>query len=147
MTRIVRSALVEYSALDMYLLVENIEDYPQFLPWCRASRVLERSDGRTLASLSLGIKGVRQSLTTENLNTRAEAIDLRLVEGPFSMFSASWRFKALGPRAARIEFSIAYEFSSKVLGRVLEPLFDQIANSMVDAFIRRAEVVHGTAER
>ncbi len=146
MTEIVCSALVEYSALNMYALVEDIEAYPQFLPWCRASRVLERSAGRTLARLSVGLKGVRQSFTTENLNKQGEAIDLRMVEGPFSTFRAAWRFKALGTSAVRIEFSIVYEFSNRLLGRVLEPLFDHIANTMVDAFIRRAEVVYGPAE-
>jgi ribosome-associated toxin RatA of RatAB toxin-antitoxin module len=143
MSRIVRSALVHYSALQMYALVENIEAYPQFLPWCRSSRVIERTEGKTIAELSVGLKGLSQSFTTENLNTPGEAIDLRLVQGPFKMFSAAWRFQPLEESAAKIEFSMAYEFSSRLLAKVLEPLFDQIADTMVDAFSRRAEAVYG----
>lgn len=147
MSQIVRSALVGYSALDMYALVEDIEAYPQFLPWCRSTRVLERSEGKTLANLSVGLKGVQQSFTTKNLNRPGEAIDLSLVDGPFSSFQAAWRFKALGANAAKIEFSIAYEFSGGVLGRILDPLFNHIANTIVDAFIRRADAVYGSTER
>lgn len=147
MNTIVRSALVEYSAQEMYALVENVEAYAEFLPWCRSSRVLERADGRTVATLTVGMKGIRQSFTTENINRPAETIDMRLVEGPFREFRAGWRFQPLGARAAKIEFTLAYEFSSIVLGRVLEPLFDHIANTMVEAFMRRASSVYGKSER
>lgn len=147
MNSIVRSALVENSAQEMYALVERVEAYAEFLPWCRASRVLERTDDRTVAQLSVGLKGIRQSFTTENQNRPGKAIDMRLVEGPFSSFRASWRFKALGAHAAKIEFSMSYELSGGVLARALEPLFDHIADTMVDAFIRRAQAVHGPAER
>lgn len=146
MSEIVRSALVEYSARDMYLLVENIEAYPEFLPWCRSTRVLERVDGRTVATLVIGLKGIDQSFTTENLNNPGSSIDLRLIEGPFKAFRARWNFQALNDSAARIEFSISYTLSSGLLARVLGPVFDQIANTMVDAFIGRAEVVYGRSE-
>lgn len=147
MSRIVRSALVEYSAPDMYALVENIEAYPEFLPWCKSATVLERTDGRTVATLVIGVKGITQSFTTENLNRPAESIDLRLVEGPFKTFFAKWKFHRLNDSAAKIEFSISYTLSSGLFARVLAPIFDQIANTLVDAFISRAEVVYGTPER
>ena len=146
MKRVVRSAIVEHSAEAVHALVDDVESYPEFLPWCRAAKVLERGPGRTVATLTVGVRGVRQSFTTENSNRPGEGIDLRLVEGPFRKFSAAWRFAALGERAARIEFSMEYEFSSKVLGKVLEPLFDQIANTMVTAFSRRADQLHGKAQ-
>lgn len=146
MNSIARSALVAYSAQEIYALVEDIETYPEFLPWCRSSRVTERTGEVTLAELSVGLKGINHTFTTRNLNRPGQSIELDLVEGPFRKFHASWHFHALGPRAAKIEYSMAYDLSSRALSRVLEPLFDHIANTMVDAFIRRAEAVYGPAE-
>lgn len=143
--RVVRSAIVEHPAAAIYSLVEDIESYPEFLPWCGGAKVLERGPTRTVATLTVGVRGIRQSFTTENENRLDEGIDLRLVEGPFRKFSAAWRFTPLAEHAARIEFSMEYEFSSKVLGKVLEPLFDHIADTMVTAFSRRANQVYGKA--
>jgi ribosome-associated toxin RatA of RatAB toxin-antitoxin module len=143
MGTIVRSALVGYSAMQMYSLVENIEAYPQFLPWCQSARVIERVEGKTVAAVCVGLKGLKQSFTTENINLPGESIDMRLVEGPFRSFGAAWKFQALSDAAGKIQFSMSYEFSSRLLARALDPLFDHIANTMVDAFIRRAESVYG----
>ncbi len=147
MKRISRSAIVERSAAEMYALVEDIESYPQFLPWCLAAAVRERSPGRTVATITAGMRALRQSFTTENANRPGESIEMRLLEGPFRRFQAHWRFAPLGARAARIEFSIAYEFSSRMLARALDPLFESIANTMVDAFTRRAGTLHGEDPR
>lgn len=144
MKQIARSALVEFSAQDMYSLVENIEAYPEFLPWCRASNVLERELGRTVATLVIGMKGINHSFTTENRNRPSESIELQLVEGPFRAFGAKWTFQALGESAARIEFSLSYTLAGGLFARALAPILDQIANTMVDAFISRAESVYGT---
>jgi ribosome-associated toxin RatA of RatAB toxin-antitoxin module len=138
MKRISRSAIVEHSADEMYALVDDIESYPTFLPWCTEARV-EEVDGRKRATMTAGLRGLRQSFTTLNENRPGEAIDMRLVEGPFSRFSAAWRFRPLGTRACSIEFTLEYEFASHALGRLLEPLFDHIADTMVDAFKRRAD--------
>jgi ribosome-associated toxin RatA of RatAB toxin-antitoxin module len=138
MKRIARSAIVEHSAAEMYALVEDIEAYPRFLPWCVAAAVHERQAATTKATLTVGVGGLRHSFTTLNENRRGEAIDLHLVEGPFRRFEGQWRFVPLSPRACRIEFSLQYEFSSRALGRLLAPLFDGLADSMVDAFVRRA---------
>jgi ribosome-associated toxin RatA of RatAB toxin-antitoxin module len=138
MKRITRSAIVEHPAEEMYALVEDIESYPAFLPWCSDARV-EKVDGRTRATLTVGLRGLRQSFTTLNDNRPGEAIDMQLVEGPFRRFSAAWRFRPLSAGACAIEFSLAYEFSSRALGRLLEPLFDHIADTMVDAFKRHAD--------
>jgi ribosome-associated toxin RatA of RatAB toxin-antitoxin module len=142
MKQIARSAIVEHSALEMYALVEDIEAYPRFLPWCAAATVHERQPGRTKATLTIGVSGMRHSFTTLNDNRPGEAIDMRLVEGPFRRFAAQWRFVPLSPQACRIEFSLEYEFSSRTLGRLLSPLFDGIADSMVDAFVRRAAAIY-----
>ena len=143
MSSIARSALVAYSAQEMYALVDNIEAYPEFLPWCRSARVIERKAGLTVAALSVGLKGVQQSFTTENANTPGESIEMRLVEGPFSSFRARWKFQALEARAAKIEFSMDYRLSGGLLAKVLSPLFDHIADTMVEAFSRRARSVYG----
>jgi ribosome-associated toxin RatA of RatAB toxin-antitoxin module len=142
MRKIARSAIVEHSAAEMYALVEDIEAYPRFLPRCTAAVVHERRPGATKATLSVGVAGLSQSFTTLNENRPGEAIDMRLVEGPFRRFQAQWRFVPLSPRACRIEFSLQYEFSSRALGRLLAPLFDGMADTMVDAFVRRAAQVY-----
>lgn len=138
MKRIVRSAIVEHSAAEMYALVDDIERYPSFLPWCRDARV-EEVDGRRRATLTVGLRGLRQSFTTLNENRPAEAIDVHLVEGPFRAFRAAWQFRPLGEQACAIEYAMEYELASAALARLLEPLFDHIADTMVDAFKRRAD--------
>jgi len=142
MKQIARSAIVEHSAAEMYALVEDIEAYPRFLPWCAAAEVHERAPGRTRATLTVRAGGLRHSFTTRNENRPAEAIDLHLAKGPFRSFEAQWRFVPLSPGACRVEFSLQYEFASRALGRLLSPLFDGIADSMVDAFVRRAAQGH-----
>jgi len=143
MKRVARSAIVPHSAARMFALVEDVESYPRFLPWCVAAQVKSRSPGATLATLSIGMRGVNQSFTTRNSNRPPEAIDLELVEGPFRRFAATWRFQPLGERACKVEFSMEFEFASRVLAMLLQPLFEHIADSMVDAFTRRADEIHG----
>jgi len=146
MAAIVRSALVGYSAAQMYALVEDVEAYPKFLPWCRSSEILSRREEGTTAKLSVGLKGIQQSFTTENVNRPGESIEMRLVQGPFRSFRAEWKFHSLGRHAARIEFSMDYRLSGGLLAKVLGPLFDHIADTMVDAFHRRAQAVYGPPE-
>ena len=146
MKKIARSAIVEHSAKELYALVEDIEAYPRFLPWCVDTRVHERGAGGTRATLTVGLRGLRQSFTTQNENRPLQAIDLRLVEGPFRHFGAAWRFTPLSAGACKIEFSLEYDFASRAIARVLEPLFDRIADTMVDAFTRRANEIYGNAE-
>lgn len=142
MKSIARSALVEHAAAEMYALVDDIEAYPRFLPWCLEARVEHRGE-RKRATLTVGVSGIRQTFTTENENQPGRAIDMRLVEGPFRQFNAAWRFTPLGEHACQIEFSMRYQFASRTLARLLEPLFNQIADTMVDAFTRRADERHG----
>jgi ribosome-associated toxin RatA of RatAB toxin-antitoxin module len=141
MKEIRRSAIVEHGAAEMFRLVDDVESYPQFLPWCRAVHV-EMVGGQRHATLTVGLGAIRQSFTTVNENRPDEAIDLRLIEGPFKRFKATWRFKALSESACEIAYTMHYEFASRVIGKLLEPLFDQIADTMVDAFTRRADELH-----
>jgi ribosome-associated toxin RatA of RatAB toxin-antitoxin module len=145
MRRVERSAIVPHSAAELYALVEDIERYPQFLPWCTGAVVKTRSPGATLATLTIGVRGITQSFTTQNENRAPEAIDLRLVEGPFRHFAAAWRFAPLDAKACKVEFAMEFEFSSRALAMVLQPLFERMADGMVDAFTRRAEQVYGNA--
>ncbi len=129
----------------MYALVEDIESYPRFLPWCAEAKVHERRPGETRATLTARLSGLRQSFTTRNENRPGEAIDMHLAQGPFRSFSGAWRFRPLSAQSCEIEFTLAYEMASRALGKLLEPLFDRIANTMVDAFTRRAGEVHDGA--
>jgi ribosome-associated toxin RatA of RatAB toxin-antitoxin module len=142
---ITRSAIVPHSAEAMYALVEDIECYPRFLPWCSEAIVHERHPGETRATLAVSLSGLRQSFTTRNENQPGEAIDMRLERGPFRAFFGAWRFRPLSTHSCEIEFTLEYEMASRPLGKLLEPLFDRIANTMVDAFTRRADEVHGGA--
>jgi len=138
MKRVSRSAIVECSAGKFYELVEAIESYPDFLPWCAAAEVLEREPGRTVAKLTLAVPGVRQSFTTENRNIPGQSIEMRLVEGPFKKFEASWRFTPLGAAACKAEFSLGYEFASPIAATALQPVLKRLADGTVEAFSRRA---------
>jgi ribosome-associated toxin RatA of RatAB toxin-antitoxin module len=137
MKRIARSAIVDCSAEAFYALVEDIESYPSFLPWCAAAEVRERTPDRTVATLTLAMKGLRKSFTTENSNQPGRAIEMRLLEGPFRHFAGHWRFTPLSPEAVKVEFALEYEFSSRVVAALLEPVFGRLADETVGAFVRR----------
>lgn len=143
MKRIARSAIVPHSAAQLYALVEDIESYPRFLPWCVGAEVSGRAPDATLATLTVGMSGVKHSFTTRNTNRAPQAIDLKLVDGPFRHFAAAWRFRPLGEQACKVEFSMEFEFASRALATLLQPLFEHIADSMVNAFTRRADEIHG----
>jgi ribosome-associated toxin RatA of RatAB toxin-antitoxin module len=142
MKRITRSAIVEHSAERMFTLVDDVESYPRFLPWCRAAKVEERTAASVQATLSVGMRGLRQTFSTRNELHPPEAMEMHLVKGPFRHFAAAWRFKPLSAQACAVEFSLEYEMAGP-LARILEPLFDHIADTMVDAFTRRAGELYG----
>jgi ribosome-associated toxin RatA of RatAB toxin-antitoxin module len=138
-----KSVLVEYPAERMYRLVEDVERYPEFLPWCGGARVISR-DGDTLrAEVLIDFRGIRQRFSTENRAQPPQSIEMKLVEGPFRHLDGLWRFKPLGDQACKIEFHLHYEFSSRLLGKLVGPVFNYIANTFVDAFVHRAEVLYG----
>ena len=136
-----RQALVPHSAARMYALVEDVESYPRFLPWCSGAEVAFRDAERPVATLHVEYRGVRQQFTTENRKRPGEHIGLALVRGPFRSLRGEWRFVALAEDACRVELSLAYELGSPLLDRLLGPAFDHIANTFVDAFVRRADAV------
>jgi ribosome-associated toxin RatA of RatAB toxin-antitoxin module len=143
MPSVSKSVLVPYAAPRMFDLVERVEDYPQFLPWCGGAQVHERADDRMIATIRIDFRGLRQSFTTENLHEPDRSIRMRLRDGPFSRLDGLWLFQPLRDDACKIEFSLEYAFAGALLSRALSPVFDQIAASFVDAFVRRAESVYG----
>jgi ribosome-associated toxin RatA of RatAB toxin-antitoxin module len=139
MVLVERSALVGFSAERMYTLVENIEAYPEFLPWCSRTEVTLREDTRTAATMHINYRGIREKFSTENTNEPGRLIAMRLVSGPFRHLQGHWCFTPLGEQACKVEFRLEYEISSRLLARVLGPVFQHIANTFVDAFVERAQ--------
>lgn len=138
-----KNVLVSFSVEQMFALVEKVEDYPLFLPWCGGVSVAERSDTQLKATLSINYHGIKQSFTTQNLNSPPHRMEMHLVDGPFKQLQGCWTFTALRPDACKIEFDLRYEFSSKLLEHLIGPVFSKITNSFVDAFCERAEQVYG----
>jgi ribosome-associated toxin RatA of RatAB toxin-antitoxin module len=141
-----KSVLLWHSAHEMFTLVTDVDHYPQFLPWCDRASVLETTADGVVAQVGIAIGGLRQSFTTRNTHVANERVDLALVDGPFSLLEGHWRFIPLGDgtqRACKIEFSLDYDFSSQTLATLVGPVFDKIAGSMVDAFVKRADQVYG----
>ena len=128
----------------MFGLVSDIERYPRFLPWCRSATVHARTPTEVTASLEIARGPLRKSLTTRNRMTDPRCIDIELVDGPFSRFEARWSFDATATRSCRVGFEMQFEISSRMLSRVLSPLFEEIAKTAVDAFHRRARQVYGS---
>ncbi len=143
MATVNKSALVLYSAAEMYGLVENIEAYPQFLPWCRSARILSRSADEVRATIEMAKSGVHKSFTTCNRMQANKMIDIRLLEGPFKRLQGYWRFEPLRAGASKVSLDMEFEFANTLLRVAVEPVFKQIANSLVDAFCKRAVDLYG----
>ncbi|HYF60452.1 MAG TPA: type II toxin-antitoxin system RatA family toxin [Burkholderiaceae bacterium] len=143
MPTVSKSVLVPYAASRMFELVARVEDYPQFLPWCGGTEVHERTEHGMVATVTIDFKGLRQSFTTENEHEPDRRIAMRLRDGPFSRLDGLWVFTPLREDACKVAFDLDYAFAGALLSRALSPVFDQIAASFVDAFVRRAEAVHG----
>jgi ribosome-associated toxin RatA of RatAB toxin-antitoxin module len=148
MKHVKKSVLLWYSPAEMYSLVTAIPHYPQFLPWCESAQVLTEHDGGVTARLGLAYMGVRHAFTTRNEHVADQSVRVHLVDGPFSLLDGTWLFRPLGrpgseQPACKIEFDLRYSFSSKALEAVVSPVFDKVANTFVDSFVKRAEGVYG----
>jgi ribosome-associated toxin RatA of RatAB toxin-antitoxin module len=154
MKRVHKSILLWYSPREMYDLVVDVDRYPQFLPWCERAEVLEEIADTMTARLHLAYAGVRHAFTTRNKHVLARSVLVQLVDGPFSMLDGMWEFHPIGragtapesgdESACRIEFELDYAFASKPLEAVLSPVFDKVADTLVDRFVQRAEQVYGS---
>ena len=138
-----RSALVPYTADEMYALVSDIISYPQFLPWCSGTQILSQQGEELCARIGFSVSGVSQSFTTRNRLQPGKEIAMQLVDGPFSNLEGRWRFDPLGDAGCKISLLLEYDFSSKMVGLVVGPVFNKIANTLVDAFQKRAVEIYG----
>ena len=143
MTSIKRNALVSYSARQMFELVNTIEDYPHFLPWCSASHILTRTDTMVEATLAISWKGMSKSFTTRNVLHPYDHTEIALVDGPFKRLEGKWTFIALDGEACKVCLDLDFEFAGGLMDMFFQPIFNQIANSLVDAFCKRAVEVYG----
>lgn len=141
-----RSVLIWYSADEMFRLVTDVAQYPKFLPWCDRSAVLEQDERGMRAEVGISFGGIRQSFTTRNDHVPGRKVSMRLVDGPFSNLDGEWRFNPVGDpgqRACKVELDLNYGFRNAALAAVVGPVFDRIAGTLVDAFVKRAEQVYG----
>jgi ribosome-associated toxin RatA of RatAB toxin-antitoxin module len=144
MQRVRRSVLVAHSAQNMFDLVDRVELYPQFLPWCGGAHVLEtRADGKT-ARIDIDYHGVRAHFTTDNVNRAGESIVIMLRDGLFHHLEGEWRFSELSPGGSKVALALAYEFATPLLERGVGPVFGHIANTLIDSFVRRADAVYSS---
>lgn len=142
MTRIHRTALVEHSAEQMFDLVNDIEQYPKFMPGCSEAKILSVSESEMIGELCLSKAGITQRFTTRNELQRPSSIVLHLVEGNFSSFEARWEFVALTANACKVSLEMNFEFKSSIVGFAAEKLFASVASNLVDTLVKRAQTVY-----
>jgi len=147
MKHVRKQVLLWYSAHEMFGLVTDVSAYPRFLPWCDRVDVLARDETSVTARLSLHYAGVRHAFTTRNTEVRDASVEIALIDGPFSVLDGTWRFQPLaagaGGQACKVELDLRYAFAGRALELVISPVFDRIANTLVDSFVKRAEQVYG----
>lgn len=143
MRKVSRSALVSFSAQQMYSLVADIDSYPSFLPWCNDVEVHFREGDVVEATLELHRGKVSKRFRTRNTLHPGHAMDLELVDGPFRHLSGGWKFQQLGDDGCKVSFDLEFEFESRVLDLMIGAFFEETCNSLVDAFTQRAAVIYG----
>jgi len=141
--RVNRSALVPFSALQMFYLVDEIESYSQFLPWCKSTKIIDRQESEVTASIDIAKAGLNKTFTTRNFNSPGKEIKMTLVDGPFKQLDGAWVFESLNETACKVNLNIEFEFSNKLMDISLGPIFGHICNSLVDSFVKRAKEIHG----
>tara|TARA_B100000767_G_C19491996_1_gene420635 strand:+ start:213 stop:647 length:435 start_codon:yes stop_codon:yes gene_type:complete len=143
MITIKKNALVLHSREKMFNLVDQVEKYPSFLPWCGTSKVLERTNQLTRASIQINYHGVKQVFTTENNKIYPEKMTIKLIDGPFKSLKGEWRFFEIETGACKIELELHYEFSNIILDKLISPVFNMIANTFIDNFVAKANKDEG----
>ncbi len=143
MAEIEKTVLVGYSASQMFALVDGVEEYPKFLPWCDGTTVKPQEGTTTHATVNINYHHVKHGFTTENKRKPPELIEMTLLDGPFEHLDGHWRFIPLTDDACKIEFHLHYNFSHKILEKLVGPVFHMIANSFVESFIERADEIYG----
>lgn len=146
MKTVQKSVLIWYTAQEMFDLVTDVAKYPQFLPWCDQARVVEGDEHGMVAEIGIAFAGIHQTFVTRNEHVPGHKVDMKLVSGPFSNLDGHWTFTPVGDagqRACKVELELGYGFKNMALASLVGPVFDKIAGSMVDAFVKRAEQVYG----
>ena len=141
--RVARGARLPYAGLRMYGLVNDVPAYPEFLPWCTSSGILEEKGKLRKAFLCVGFKLLRFRLVTQNRLIPGRHIDMRLLEGPFRHLRGAWDFDALGEAECQVTFHMDFELQGRLARRVWDPMFGRLADSMLDAFAARARTLYG----
>jgi len=132
-----------HSAERMYELVCDVRSYPLFLPWCIAAHVISETEQELVAGMTISKGGIEQKFTTRNQRKAPDYMTLELVDGPFKMLNGKFTFQALSEEACKVVLELDFEVAGKILSLTLSPVFKQAANTMVDAFVKRADVVYG----
>jgi ribosome-associated toxin RatA of RatAB toxin-antitoxin module len=143
-----KSVLIWYSAQEMFALVTDVARYPEFLPWCDHAAVLGEDAHGMKAEIGIAFGGIRQTFTTRNDHVAGRKVAMKLIDGPFSRLDGHWTFTPVGDeqqRSCKVELELSYGFKNAALATLVGPVFDRIAGSLVDAFVKRAEQVHGQA--
>ncbi len=143
MAHVHKTALVPYSAKQMFDLVNDFLHYPEFLPWCRSTRLISRTETELCGEIEVARIGVRQKFATCNTLHEPDRVDIRLLEGPFKKLEGGWRFTSLREDACKVELVLDFEFSGGLIDKAFGAVFQQIANSLVDAFCKRADEIYG----
>jgi len=143
MTTIHRSAIVSYSAHQMFELVADIPAYPKFLPWCGGARILSTQGDEVIAAIDIAYSGVHRTFSTRNLLQHDKMMEIQLLEGPFSYLQGFWQFKALDEQSSKISLDLEFDVANRIVGLALTPVFSNIANQLVDRFHRRATDLYG----
>jgi coenzyme Q-binding protein COQ10 len=143
MTTIHRSAIVPYSAHQMFELVADIPSYPKFLPWCGGARITSTQGDEVVAAIDIAYSGVHRTFSTRNLLQRDKMMEIQLLEGPFSYLQGFWQFKALDEQSSKISLDLEFDVANRIVGLALTPVFSNIANQLVDRFHRRATELYG----
>lgn len=145
MAHIERSALVMYSAEQMFDLIHDVGRYPEFLPWCTAAHVVSDDEQALVAGMTVAKAGITQTFTTRNRKQRPEWMTMELEDGPFKQLNGIFKFQALSDEACKVTFEMDFEVSGKMLSMALTPVLKQATGTMVDAFVKRAEDIYGPA--
>ena len=138
MHNIHKSVIVFHSRNKMFQLVDSVENYPQFLPWCGSTQIIKRDNNKTIASIEINFKGIRQTFTTENTKKQNQEMSIKLIDGPFKSLSGKWMFKNLDKDSCQIELKLEYEFSNIIIEKLISPVFNMIANTFIDEFTKEA---------
>jgi ribosome-associated toxin RatA of RatAB toxin-antitoxin module len=139
-----RNAIVPHTPRQMYELVDNIHDYPRFLPWCSGATIISRNEKEVVATLEIAWKGISKQMTTRNILHSYDHMEIQLVDGPLKHLEGKWDFLPVGDKACKVLLNLEFEFTGGIMDMFFQPVFQHIANTLVDAFCKRAQELYGS---